>query len=264
MTCQELSAFYDLFALDMAEEQERAELEAHLRRGCENCTPGVARALERAALLGLNAPAEEPSPELRDRILASVGVRPKRQVRPLWIWAAGLVAAALAAIAIYLAIQNHGYSEEFVRLRDQIHTAQDQSAAQASRDAAQRSELARLREAFAIVLGPNTVEATFGGTQPKPPHGKVFVNPRRGVVFIASDLPPAALHRIYEMWLIPKGGKPIPAGVFQSQNDGQALHIHTGEVDVASTAAVAVTEENAGGANQPTSKPFIVAPVPAH
>jgi anti-sigma-K factor RskA len=79
------------------------------------------------------------------------------------------------------------------------------------------------------------------------------------VLFIASNLPRTPAGKIYEMWLIPKGAKPVPAGLFQSQDDGEAMHVRTGTVDVASTAAVAVTLENEAGADQPTTTPLIVA-----
>jgi anti-sigma-K factor RskA len=65
------------------------------------------------------------------------------------------------------------------------------------------------------------------------------------------------------MWLIPKGAKPVPAGLFQSRDDGSALHVRPGTVDLASTAAVAVTVENQAGADQPTTTPLIVASLAA-
>jgi anti-sigma-K factor RskA len=95
-----------------------------------------------------------------------------------------------------------------------------------------------------------------------PPQGKVFLNPVRGVLLIASNLPRIPADKIYEMWIIPKGANPVPAGLFQSE-DGKAMHIQPGTVDVASTAAVAVTVENQGGAGQPTTQPLIVAALPA-
>jgi anti-sigma-K factor RskA len=61
------------------------------------------------------------------------------------------------------------------------------------------------------------------------------------------------------MWVIPKGGKPVPAGLFQSAADGTAMHVLTGPVDVAGTAAVAVTLEPEAGVPQPTSTPIIAA-----
>jgi len=65
------------------------------------------------------------------------------------------------------------------------------------------------------------------------------------------------------MWIIPKGGAPRPAGLFQPASDATAMHIEPGPVDVAATAAVAVTVEDEAGAPQPTSQPLIVAPMPA-
>ena len=101
--------------------------------------------------------------------------------------------------------------------------------------------------------------STEGATQP--PQGKVFLNPNRGVLLLAANLPPAPAGKIYEMWVIPAGGKPVPAGLFQTESNGSGVHLFRGPVDVASTGAVAVTLEAAEGAPQPTSTPIIVAPV---
>jgi anti-sigma-K factor RskA len=63
------------------------------------------------------------------------------------------------------------------------------------------------------------------------------------------------------MWVIPAGGKPVPAGLFQTESNGTAVHLQKGPVDVAATGAIAVTLEAEGGAPQPTSQPIIVAPL---
>jgi anti-sigma-K factor RskA len=122
-------------------------------------------------------------------------------------------------------------------------------------------EALRSRTALAILDAPGTVQVSFGRPQSQPPRGTVFVNPSQGVLLIASNLFPTPADKIYEMWLIPKGAKPIPAGLFQSYSDGQAMHLRPGTVDVGSTAAVAVTIENQAGADQPTTTPLIVAPL---
>jgi hypothetical protein len=122
----------------------------------------------------------------------------------------------------------------------------------------QSGELARLTEAFAILNGSDTQEVSFGNA-PKPPRGKVFVSPSQGVLLMASNLPPAPAGKRYEMWVIPKGRNPAPAGMFQSGSDGNAMHIQRGAVNIANTGAVAVTLEDERGAAQPTSQPLIVA-----
>jgi anti-sigma-K factor RskA len=247
MNCDQLRDHYDLFALDIAEPLERGEIRDHLNRGCEVCIAGVKRSLETATLIGATAPPAQPSSELRRRILASVGEeeRPSRWM----VWAAVLAMTALVVVAVYFAASSRQYAQEAVRLRDQVR--------------GQAAQIGRLTEAFAILSGPRTIEASFGGAQPQPPQGKVFVNPSRGVVLIASNLPRTPADKTYEMWIIPKAAKPVPAGLFQSQEDGNAMHVQPGMVDVSSTAAIAVTVENQAGAEQPTTQPLIVAPLAA-
>ncbi len=250
MSCEELRDHYELYALGLAEEPEQSEIRGHLNRECETCMAGVKKAMEITALLSGTASPAEPSAGLRRRILASVGAevgseKPRFAWAPIWA-----VAAALSlALAAYLGYQDWRNAGESARLRSEIST--------------QGNEITRLTEAFAILNGPDTRETTFGQGQPKPPRGKVFLNPAQGVLLMASNLPPAPTGKLYEMWVIPKTGKPVAAGMFQSQNDGTAMHVRRGAVNLDATGAVAVTVENEAGADQPTTQPLIVAPVAA-
>ncbi len=244
MNCDELRDQYDLYALDLTGTPYTSEIRDHLRRECPNCMAGVRSALETLASIGAAAPAAQPSAELRRRILASVGTE-RRPLSWSFAWAGAALAATAFAIAGVLWIETRKSEQEAAGLRAQSNT--------------QRAEIARLTDAFAILSGPQTTEAAFGGTQPRPPQGRVFVNPARGVLLIATNLPRTPVDKIYEMWLIRKGANPVPAGLFQSQDDGQAMNVRPGAVDVASTAAVAVTIENQAGALLPTSTPLIIA-----
>jgi hypothetical protein len=248
MNCEELRQHYELYALDIAEDPERAEIRVHLNRGCEVCMAGVKRALETASLIGASAPAAQPSRDLRRRILASVGSE-HRAFRWLPGWATALATTALLVVTVYFAVRSRGYSQQAASMQQALR--------------AQTAQLLQLTEAFDIVAGPRTTEVSFGGAQPRPPQGKVFVNPARGVLLIASNLPRTPGDKIYEMWIIRKGAKPLRAGLFQSQDDGSALHVQSGPVDMVSAAAIAVTVENQAGVDQPTTTPLIVAPLAA-
>jgi anti-sigma-K factor RskA len=63
----------------------------------------------------------------------------------------------------------------------------------------------------------------------------------------------------YQAWVIPPGGAPKPEPVFSVDANG------SGSVDIPSApikgALVAITVEPAGGSQQPTSKPFLVAKI---
>ncbi|MGO9260673.1 MAG: anti-sigma factor domain-containing protein [Bryobacteraceae bacterium] len=242
MNCPELRDHYELFGLGLADEPERSEIREHLNRGCEVCMAEMRKAIELTALVGAAVAPAAPSPKLRRRILASTGYEPRRLG---WTLLAVATAVLACFAAIYFSGRENQYAQESAALRDQIRR--------------QTIELTRLNEAFAILSGPDTTVTTFGAGPAAPPKGKVFVNAQQGVLLIASNLPPAPSGKAYEMWVIPKAGQPVPAGLFQSQADGTAMHIQRGPLDVRATGAVAVTLESEGGAPQPTSTPLIVA-----
>jgi anti-sigma-K factor RskA len=242
MTCEELRDQYELYALGLLEASERAELEAHLSREGDACIDGVRRARELAALLGASVSPVEPPASLRKKVLAQVGGESRTwSWMPVWITAT----AILAVVSIWLGMERRDQAKAIADVRLEVER--------------KTVELARLNEAMAMIHDPALKEVVFGTGAPAPPRGRVFVHPQQGVLLIASNLPPAPAGKIYEMWLIPKGGQPLPAGLFQSDADGTALYMRRGAVDVAATGVVAVTLEPAGGVAAPTSQPIIAA-----
>ena len=240
MNCEELKDFYELYAMGVAEEPERSEIRAHLGRGCEVCMREMKRARGVTAWLGAAVEPSAPSSQLRNRILASVGA-PQRSFG--WAWLGLAAAAAAIAISVYLNARERDAEQQLASLRREIRS--------------QTIELTTLQEAMAILESTGTKEVSFGAG----PRGRVFVHPTMGVLLMANNLPPAPAGKAYEMWLVPKGGNPVPAGMFQSDANGTAVYLRPGAVDVASTAAVAVTMEKEAGANTPTMPILIAAPL---
>lgn len=238
MTHEELQGEYELYAMGIAEDPERGEIRAHLERGCEVCMAEMKRARRVVTTLAGSAPQQTPSPKLRKRILAAVGHEERGWGLAPWL---GALAALSLVAAMYFGGREHSYMDEITNLRTQMRQ--------------QDIELTRLTEIMTIVNGRDTREVSFAAG----PKGKVFVNPNAGVVLMATNLPPAPAGKAYEMWIIPKGANPKPAGLFQSQADGTATHVQAGPIDLASLALVAVTLEDAAGAPQPTSTPLFAA-----
>jgi anti-sigma-K factor RskA len=241
MTCEELRDQYELYALGALEAEERTELDTHLGRPDDPCVDGVRRARERMATLALISPEAQPPARLRAKVVNMVG-----ESKRSWNWAAPWAVAmvGLAMVSLWLGVTRR----EQARILNQMR-------AEARRKTV---ELTRLTEAFALMNDPAAKQVVFGENAPKP-RGRVFVNPQQGVLLLATNLTPAPSGKIYEMWIIPKGGAPAPAGLFQSQGDGTAMYLRKGAVDMASAAVIAVTLEPEAGSAAPTSTPLIVA-----
>jgi anti-sigma-K factor RskA len=239
--CDDFSQDFELYALGLLEPEEKAEIDAHLRTGCATCEAALKDALAVNAIMMSMAPDVVPPARLKRRVMASVGVQPMS-----WSWLGALAAACMLMVALWFSVQERTRTSELAQARRTLIEVNGQ------RD--------RLLQALSFLDDPTTVPVSFGKGQPLPPHGNVFVQPKLGVLLIAANLPPAQAGKIYEMWVIPKGGAPRPAGLFQSQS-GTAMHILSGPVDVAALGAVAVTLEPEAGSSAPTSTPIIVAPV---
>jgi anti-sigma-K factor RskA len=239
MNCEELQDQYELYAMGVAEDPERTEIRAHLDRGCEVCMKEMKRARQVASMIGAAVAPAEPSSKLRRRILASVGVEQRSFGWAPWL---GLVAALSLVGVFYFEARESSSLEELAAVRSQLRQ--------------QAVDLTRLNEAMTIMTGADTKQVNFGAGA----KGKVYVNPASGVFLMASNLPPAPAGKAYEMWIIPKGAKPVPAGMFQSQADGTAMHIQRGPVDT-NGMIVAVTLEVQAGVAQPTTAILILAPL---
>jgi anti-sigma-K factor RskA/putative zinc finger protein len=240
MTCQELHDLFELYALGVLDAEERAEIDAHLARGCEICGAALSNALlMNTGVLSLTG-GQAPSKRLKRRILHAIGAHDHYWGWG-WVWALG--GAVALAIAVWLGVQERQRTAELADARRTLLEVSDE------RD--------RLTAALQFLSDPQTVPASFGKGQTAPPRGYVFLHPQMGVLLIASNLPPAGEGKTYEMWVIPKGGAPRPAGLFQSKGT-RALHILNGSLDPATIGTVAVTVEPAAGSSTPTM-PIIIA-----
>ena len=227
MTCDELQQDYTSFALGIAEDPERAEIREHLERKCPVCTPGIASAMATVTAMTGAVKLVDPPKRLRRRVSAMVA--PEGEPKRAWVVWAPWAVTAIVSVALIL-------------------------VAQPSRRPA--SDLARLEEALNIINDPAARDVSFGEAQ-KPARGRVFVSPARGVVFIGASMPGLPRGRVFELWLLPATGNPVPAGTFLPREDASAIYVHP--VSSTGAAAVAVTIEPDGGSQQPTTTPFIVA-----
>ena len=227
MNCEELRDHYERYALGVAGQPERGEIRAHLDRGCERCTSGVNRAIESV------------TPPRRSSASDGSGLK-RFGWAPFWAAAAVLLLAA----AVYFGGRERQFAEDLAQVQERLR--------------AQTSELAHLKQAFAMLNAPDTIAVSFGGKQPVT--GNLFVN-RNGVLLISGNLPAPPAGMAFEMWVIPNGGTPAPAGMFRPDANGNVMHMSRQRY--APGDAVTVTLEKEAGADLPTSAPIVAVPIPA-
>jgi len=239
MTHAEMDELYELFALGALEPELTSEIHEHLRDQCSYCLEHISDASRLSAALAGIAEQRQPPDSLRDRVLASVApVRRSRNWMPV---VAGLAAACIALLAFSL-----WSGRQVARMRDQL--------------AALRGERDQLRAALEIMGRSETRTVQFGRTEDVP-HGRVFVNPRSGLVFVGAQLPQLASDRTFELWLIPRAGAPRPAGLFRPNVAGRSVNVSSIPVDASETKAVAVSVEPREGSSAPTTTPILVVPL---
>ena len=248
---KDLAAAYALGALDPAEARS---FETFLATSPE-ARREVAEFREVATLLATAAGAEpRPSSDLRDRVLARVAkekVVPLRPAtaRPNWVpWA--------SAAAVLLAV---GFGLQSIALRRQV-AERDAAIAELRRDfGTTQAQLAAREATLNAILEPDVRLTTLTSTSTPAPVIQLFMNPKKRVALIhAFNLQPIESGRVYQLWFIPKGGKPIPSVTFNAEPTGHAMVQEVAIPEAPNLAVAAVTNEPAGGSPQPTTQPILV------
>jgi anti-sigma factor RsiW len=231
MDVHDLTAAYALDALDP---EGREIFEAHLGQ-CARCREELASFGEAATALALGVVSPPPPAGLRNRILAAAAME-RENVVPLpmrrpWLVRATVAAASVAACAaIGLGIWAGTLSHSLDRAR----------AASASAE-----------QAAQVLADPSSHKiALHGGS------GMLAVDPTGRGVLVVERLPAAPSGRVYEAWVIPPGGAPRKAGLFESS--GSMTMVPLAE-NVPKGAVVAATLERAGGTDKPTQTPVFSA-----
>ena len=234
-----------LYALGALEGEDRAALEAHLE-GCASCRRELEQLRGDAAMLALSTLGPKPPARSKARLMNAIAGEPRRKTKAranvaLWWGGLGWVVAALAIIA----------GVTLWRQNAQLKTSALESVKFFERE---RLESEKQRRVADILQAP---DATGYDILPvkypaPPPSGRAIYSRERGLVFIASNLKSVPSQKVYELWLIPKQGAPIPAGVFKPDSRGSATVINPPLPPGVEAKAFAITIEPEEGSSTPT------------
>ena len=253
-------------ALSAIDAADARALESHLE-GCDECRAEMNAWEQTAALLSLDAEPQEPSPELRQRILnearseraASATRDPKvltferparvaaSPFRHLGAIAATLLVAALSIALLLLWQQNRRTQQALANLSTEMQQAKD--------------ELQRERSVLALVSSPDARMAMLAGTKDAPGAQAMLAYDKSGhAMLMAKGLPLAPSGMAYQLWFI-KDNKKMPGKVFRTDASGKGI-LEDQVPAVARDAAVfAITLEPEGGVQVPTGSIYLVSAI---
>jgi anti-sigma-K factor RskA len=232
----------DSYVLGALPEEERLEFErylvAHPELQAEVEDIGAV-----AGLLALSPREQEPPPELRRRIMATVEAEAAHPDTSRRSWLAGLWEAvgardlALAAAAVLVV----GLFSWSMLLQGEVRDLQG-----------------RVQSLQSQPQGPQMIALGGAGTKQGARAELVTLEGDRAVL-VAENMPPVPKGKTYQIWVI-KGDTPKPSGLFEPKGNSIAAVV---ENPVEGTDAVAVTVEPEGGSKEPTTDPMLVGKVKA-
>lgn len=254
----------EAYALGQLTAQESREVDEHLR----DCSTCALEARELAAVLtgiGESVPPVAPSAALRQRVLAAVAAEPQeparfeRQVgvvqqprRRIWTFVPLAAAAVLVVVFGAIALRMDQTRRELV---DEV-----------SRTLALNDELRRRVQlysgqtdlALSILTAGDMREIPLTGNEAAAiAAARAYWSPTRGILVVADRMPVPPPGRIYQVWVIEKGGQPASAGLLGEQSTGRGmLIVPPPKPGLSSSVTVAVTDEPPGGLPAPSGKIF--------
>lgn len=255
---EELAA---LRALDLLDGAERAAFEAELAdRADLRALAGQLR--DSAAALALAAPAAEPPPSLRARVLAAVARETAVSSTPVvirgpWLSRFGWGLAAVFALgSAWLATENLSLRRETENLRLERALA-DMSRQMAELRLKERSLVAeaaiadlgnRLRRQEDLSRLKINALASLAGNSPEARAIAVWDPDRETGLLSVEKLPALAADQDYQLWVIDPAYKdPVNGGVFTVADDGRAVLTFRPDQPVKTVAKFAVSRERKGG-----------------
>lgn len=239
-----------VYALGALEGTEKEALERHLKE-CASCQSELEKLQGDAMLLALSTVGPLPPAHLRKRLLRAIAREQREKVpaskRSLW-WplAPYAVSASLIVLAVFLWNENRSLHQSLAKLEQ--------------RQSEREAQLRQAQDLINTLTSPESKRITLAPVKAQPqPQGKAYYLSGSGhLIFLANNLAPVPANKVYELWLIPSKGSPLPAGLFQPDSRGTATIVNPPLPAGVEAKAFAITIEPAGGSPAPTSEPIML------
>jgi anti-sigma-K factor RskA len=241
-----------LYVLGSLAGNERSALDAHLQE-CASCRRELEWLHGDLSLLAMSATGPHPPARARQRFLSAIASNPKhplatpeRRQRSGWGILGWVAATAMVLLCVGLLRQNSSLSKDLASLRAQYGS--------------QEAQLQQAKEIMATLVDPEAlkIELVAAGSKPQPRGKAIYQRRSRGLIFLASSLPPLPAEKIYELWLIPTSGPPIAAGLFKPDARGSATVVNPPLPEGVEAKTFAVTLEPESGSHEAPRGTFVI------
>jgi anti-sigma-K factor RskA len=232
-----------LYALGALQGDERHTIEKHLET-CADCRRELDSLRGDMALMAMSAAGPKPPQRSKQRLMSAIAKESQRQEQPQrrvwWGWIPWVIAAAAMLGFVFLLQQKSELEEDLVETKSQLSSSQ--------------SELQRAKEVVATLTASDAMRVTLvaAKTPPQPQGKAIYLKDRSSLIFLANNMPVLPAQKAYELWLIPKTGNPIPAGVFKPDAHGSATVVNPPLPAGVEAKAFAITVEPESGSSTPT------------
>jgi len=237
-----------LYALGALEATELARVRKHLE-SCASCRLELQKLnADMGALAMATAPESMPPSRVKDRLMKETDREAAGAKRAWnWSWAFRMALALILLVAVIFQWRNTRVLE--ARNQQLLHELDRE-----------RTESAQARAIAELMKDPGAMRITLMSTNSHPqPMAHVICTPKNGrVLLMAHDLEPLGPGKMYELWLLPMSGKPVPAGMFNSDAKWTAEMYHSGMPEYVEAKGFAITIEPAEGSAAPTSAPILM------
>ena len=167
----------------------------------------------------------------------------KRPIFPVWAWVA---AAALALVTGYSIRKMTIQTTQMATLRRQMNLA-------ALQNRVLQDQLELGWQVAAVMMSPDSISLKLMPKDAKMPTIHAYLHPHMGVAITADQMPAMPAARTLQLWFMPKKGQPLSMAIFRPDSQGQVAMVAPVNMAMNEIAALAVSEEPAGGSPHPTT-----------